>query len=228
MYWSSNTGVAIELENGESAGKFVDMGIDIVPLPYYREEIPGRAFEHTGYVRLPEVVAVLPSSTQGPVAVFHYSTDSAAPAGAVPVAGTAIDWGAGQEVSFVWSDMAQAWLRSQWGVPHLGEDARVLAPKNVVILVSPYLTSTADERSPQALTTGQGPAMFLIGGAMVEGTWSRPDSESNWTFVDSVGQLMLLAAGQTWIELVPADAVTDLDQSAASELRLAAEAFLES
>lgn len=227
VYWSSNTGVAIELDNGASANKFVDLGIDFMPLPYYREAVAGRAFEQTGYVRLAEVAAGLKPNEQSPVAVFDYAPDDAVPPTAVASAGTAIDWGGGQDVSFVWSDTAQAWLRSQWGVPHLDDNAHVLAPQNVVVLVSPYVTSTADEQSPQAITVGQGPAMFLMGGAVVDGTWSRPDAASNWYFTDSAGGPIRMHRGQTWIELVPADSVTLMTNAAASELRVAAEEFLD-
>jgi hypothetical protein len=89
------------------------------------------------------------------------------------------------------------------------------------------VTSTADEQSPEAITVGQGRAMFLMGGAVVEGTRSRPDAASNWDFTDSAGDPIGMHRGQTWIELVPADSITLMTNAAASELRLAAEEFLD-
>lgn len=223
-YWSSNDGVAAEIAEaaGAGAGAFIDAGIDRQDLPYYREEIPGRPLELTGFIRLGEVAAVLPDA-EAPDGVFTYGDE---PTRGEPTPGVGINWGGGQDVSFVWSETAGGWLRSEWGGPHLDADATVLVAANVVVLEIEYGVSAADQRSPQALTVGQGPAIVYVDGHAIVGTWQRADAAEPWELLDGAGNPVVLARGTTWLELVPAGAVSALDDATAAPLAEMAERFL--
>ena len=52
-------------------------------------------------------------------------------------------------------------------------------------------------------TTGSGRLAVYRDGRMVEGTWSRADAASPFTFTSAAGERILLAPGQTWIHIVP-------------------------
>lgn len=199
IYWASNAGVAEEIAGATAAGLFTDLGIGAVPLGYYREDLPERGLEQTGYVRLPEVAAARTDGT-APTPLFTYG-GVAAQANLVP--GVLLDWPAGQRASFVWNEATGTWLRSQFGAPHVDESGAVVEAANVIVMVTPYGVSAADPRSPAVLSIGAGLALILRDGRVLEATWERSDLSTRWRLVDAEGQDVPLAPGPTWIALVP-------------------------
>lgn len=59
--------------------------------------------------------------------------------------------------------------------------------------------------SPETVTTGLGEAIVLRDGALLRGSWSRPDAVSGTRFLDSAGNDLPLHPGPTWVLLVPTD-----------------------
>ena len=134
-----------------------------------------------------------------------------------PTPAVAVDYG-GTEASFVWDAERPGWARIQDGTAHVVADGTVLAPTNVVLLVTPYGTAPSDPNSPIALTTGTGDATVLIGGNAVDATWSRPTATDPYTLTDDeTGALLVLPPGRTWVGL-PESGVSRLDQAQADEL----------
>jgi hypothetical protein len=118
----------------------------------------------------------------------------------------------------VWDPDREGWARLQDGTPHEVADGSVLAPTNVILLVTPYGAAPSDPASPIALTTGTGDATVLIGGNAVDATWSRPTATDPYSLIDDAsGRRLVLAPGSTWIGL-PESGVTRLDQAAADAL----------
>ncbi len=227
VFWGSNAGVAEELAEAAGSGKLVDLGIDRYPISYYREDVPDRAREHTGYVRLPELVAVMPEESGPPPPLFaHRTPEDPAPTGD-EVTGIGIDWGARQNVTWVWSARASRWLRSEWLAPHVGDDGVVLGAENVVNLFTEYGRSAADVRSPQALTVGGGGvAWVLTAGVLVRGRWRRARPFASWEITDDSGEPVALTPGQTWVEMIYLENIRLLEPSDAAAQLEAAEAFL--
>jgi hypothetical protein len=134
-----------------------------------------------------------------------------------PTPGVTVDYG-GTTASFVWDPDREGWARLQDGTPHEVADGSVLAPTNVILLVTPYGAAPSDPASPIALTTGTGDATVLIGGNAVDATWSRPTATDPYSLIDDAsGRRLVLAPGSTWIGL-PESGVTRLDQAAADAL----------
>lgn len=156
-------------------------------------------------------------------AVAPIPVPSSAPAEEAPLPGTptpavAVDYG-GTEADFVWDPGRSGWARLQDGTPHVVDDGTVIAPTNVVLLVTPYGTAPSDPSSPIALTTGTGDATVLIGGNAVDATWSRPTPTDPYTLTDdATGEPLVLAPGRTWIGL-PESGVSRLDEAQAEALR---------
>ncbi len=124
-----------------------------------------------------------------------------APVPGTPTPGATVDYG-GTTASFVWDEAREGWARLQDGTPHLVADGSVLAPTNVVLLVTPYGTAPSDPASPVALTTGSGDATVLIGGNAVDATWNRPTPSDPYTLTDdATGRPLVLAPGRTWLGL---------------------------
>lgn len=199
VYWSSNDGVANELAGVAFAEGLVDLGIGRFPDAYVREDLPERPVELTGFASLPELAAELPADAGAPPPLFSWRAADAVRAQPL-VPGIRIDWGATQEVSWVWA--ADTWVRSQFGRPHLDERGVVVTAANVVVIETDYGISDADPTSPQAVSVGSGRALILTDGALIEATWVRPSPRAGWSFEDTTGAPVLLAPGATWIEIV--------------------------
>ena len=157
------------------------------------------------------------SPARAPLPVPQAAPVEGAPLPGTPTPGVAVDYG-GTQAAFVWDVNRGGWVRLQDGTPHVVADGTVLAPTNVVLLVTPYGTAPSDRNSPIALTTGTGDATVLIGGNAVDATWSRPAATDPYTLTDdATGEPLVLAPGRTWIGL-PESGVTRLDQAQAAEL----------
>jgi hypothetical protein len=110
-------------------------------------------------------------------------------------------------VDYAWDATVQAWRRRQGEktiTDHLDSDGRQLAPANVIIMTVRYVKSSADPRSPEAETTGQGALSVLTAGGVVDGSWRRVDQFGPMELVDTNGAPIVLTPGQTFIELSPA------------------------
>ena len=94
----------------------------------------------------------------------------------------------GEKVDYAWNDTLGGWARFQAGTPHVDADGHQIAPPNLVILFTPYKTSPADKSSPEAQTVGSGEAWVFTDGAVIPGTWNRPDATKPATLTDGNGQ----------------------------------------
>jgi hypothetical protein len=65
-------------------------------------------------------------------------------------------------------------------------------------------TDAAGNPVPETKLEGTGQAMVFHGGRLVRGTWSKADLDSPIELKTQAGEL-IVPAGRTWIELVPAD-----------------------
>ena len=223
VYWSSNSGVANELNGVAFAKGLVDLGIDRFPAGYEREEIPDRPLELTGFASLPELFAQLPPDTRPPPVLFpRRAVDASRAQPLVP--GIRIDWGALQDVTWVWVD--DTWIRSQFGRPHLDETGVVVSAANVLVIEVDYGVSDADPASPQAISVGTGAASILTDGALIEAAWERSSPRDPWTFTDAAGQPVLLAPGTTWIEIVAPQMAELLDPGRVTDIVADAAPFL--
>ncbi|HMJ78866.1 MAG TPA: DUF3048 domain-containing protein [Iamia sp.] len=105
-------------------------------------------------------------------------------------------------VSWSWLPEHGRWVRHQRGRLHVDGGGYAIGPRNVVVIVTDYVASPADPRSPEGVTVGGGTAVVLTDGKAVEGRWERPSVDAPLTLLDGFGQPISLSAGRTWIELV--------------------------
>ena len=57
--------------------------------------------------------------------------------------------------------------------------------------------------SPDDVVTGSGKVWVLRDGTVTTGTWKRPGIGSPMTLQDAQGNVITLAPGRTWVELLP-------------------------
>ena len=138
-----------------------------------------------------------------PAPLFGYLTEGADPGG-VPVAGFDLMVGSSPS-TYVWSQESSTWLRWANLRPQVAEDGNRIAPANVVVLATPYTTSTADRLSPEAQTIGSGTAWVFTQGRMIEGRWERTEVSQPWQLSLADGSPMLLTPGSTWVQLPSPD-----------------------
>jgi hypothetical protein len=157
------------------------------------------------------------SPAQSPIPASQGLPAAGAPLPGQPTPAVSVDYG-GTAADFVWDAGREGWARIQDGTAHTVASGEVLAPTNVVLLVTPYGTAPSDPNSPIALTTGSGDATVLIGGNAVDATWNRSTAADPYTLTDdATGQPITLAPGRTWVGL-PAEAPVRLDQATATQL----------
>jgi len=134
-----------------------------------------------------------------PSQLFNYVAPGQDPGG-TPVLGFDLKVGM-SPLGFIWDSATGTWLRWSNNQRHLTVDGAQIAPTNVVVLETPYVSSAADSRSPEAQTLGFGNAWVFTQGRMTAGTWQRTAPDQPWKLTSAAGQPMLLTPGSTFVEL---------------------------
>lgn len=141
-------------------------------------------------------------STTPPPAIFRYS--SAPAAGAVGTASITAAYGA---ATATWTWDGTKYLRTQDGHADLLMDgSRVSASDVVVMSVSVRPTAAHDSHGsviPLPVVLGSGTAWVFRGGVMVQGIWYRQSEDAPMHLLTSSGEVIALAPGRTWVEVLP-------------------------
>lgn len=179
-----------------ASGGFQDVSHDAASAAYRRE--PRRDAPHDLMADPSVLWDLAEDDATVPTALFDFRPAGAAGAGD-PVAGVRAS--AGSEVAWVWDARRRGWSRWVHGEAHLDTSGLQLAPTDVVVLETRYVTSEADRASPEAVSVGEGRAWLLSDGRLQEGTWSRAGRDSPWELRDAHGAPMSLEPGRTWVML---------------------------
>ncbi len=166
---------------------------------YYRNG--ARPAPHNLYTNTSDLFALAPGDATPPSPWFDYRAPSATPnpTGQEVREPVTISYRGGPLVTHTWDDTLGGWLRTQDGQPHTNADGVQLAPANVVIMVSDYVTSPADAISPELVSVGSGQLFVLTNGLVIEGTWSRASASDKPVLVDSAGNAITLTPGSSWV-----------------------------
>jgi hypothetical protein len=93
---------------------------------------------------------------------------------------------------------------------HELEDGSQVSATNVVVMLvereDTRITDAAGNPVPNFDLVGKGDLLVFRNGQVVEGTWERDGQGDATTLLDEQGDEILLAPGQTWVELFPTDA----------------------
>lgn len=138
-----------------------------------------------------------------PAQQFAYSLDTAGSTAAKDGAPTSVvNYRFSNGFYGTWTyDLAkQLFLRAQQGKKDLDGNGTQLSATNVVVL---RVGVVNDGGVPKTQLFGSGEAWVSSGGATVHGTWSKAAATSPIRLLDDNGVTIRLAAGNSWIELVP-------------------------
>lgn len=153
-----------------------------------------------------KALVALHDDVPAPAQQFAYA--ATVPESSAVVDGTPVTTIASRFSDSNWPDWAfdatsLSYLRSQEGVPDLDAGGVQLRATNVLVL-----RVAIDEtyvNVPKTTMIGSGEAWASTGGRTLHALWSKAGRDAPIRLTDDSGVTVRLAAGNTWIELVPAD-----------------------
>ena len=154
-------------------------------------------------------LVILPQANESRDAVpsnglqFAREADQAsAPSSGSPVNSLAVRMSPGFTANYVWDPATESFLRSDGATASTTVTGARLSATNVIMLAVDSQPSWYDANVPQQILVGSGRAVFATGGHYVEGTWYKGTIDHPFEFHDLDGNPILLAPGNTWIQLV--------------------------
>jgi hypothetical protein len=178
--------------------------------------ISSRAPPDNLYTSTNALYRMFPQRKSPPKPVFSFA--SSVPAGSEPIRGFWIDFSYGTDVLWKWDDQVHMWLHTYGGVPDI--DTLTGAPvtaRNVVVLIvdyrfGPYIESTGGSGDVESQTLGGGVGYVLRNGRAIKIFWYRKYLVDPFTFFHGKHELVRLAPGRTWVELVPVRTPMGIDR----------------
>jgi hypothetical protein len=176
--------------------QLVNMGPSVAS-GYFRG--PGSA-PHNLYTSTDNIWLQAPEDQPGPPPLQLNYLEADAEFGGEATSGVKARVGS-ENIEWTWNPEFEKFDRSQRGRAHDDKLFGRIRATNVIVLGVEYAPSSADRRSPEAQTIGEGPAYFFSGGEFIEGTWKREFSLFPIEYFDADGEPVGFAPGNTWIEL---------------------------
>jgi hypothetical protein len=187
------------------SSRLVDIGADARPGAYYRSggQAPHNLFSSTNVLYNQGR-----SGPPSPLWPFRGENEPPGPGGRRAY-GASFNFGGGNNsVLYTWDADKKGWARTQNGSPHLDTDYCQVTPQNVIIQFVEYVDSGVPDGYgnpiPEARQLGEGSGWVLTGGMAIPVRWRKTRIEEPTQFIGPDDQLVALAPGRTWVELVPA------------------------
>lgn len=127
---------------------------------------------------------------------------SSAPAAGTPQRIVGYRFSSEMAGSWTWDAASSKYLREQGRGPDLDTNRAQLSATNVIIVRVGIDNSLG---VPKTQIVGGGEAWISTGGATMHATWSKASSTSQIRLTADDGFTVRLAAGNTWVELIPGD-----------------------
>lgn len=111
---------------------------------------------------------------------------------------------------WTWDAGRGQWLRHEGSSPHMDAvTGAQIGATNVVSIVAAHPDSGFDAQNNAPVPTyelvGEGEAVVATGGKTIAGKWRKTNVDQPLQLFDASGAPLLLAPGNTWVELVPAE-----------------------
>jgi len=109
--------------------------------------------------------------------------------------------------TWTWDAKSSRWLRSEFSKPAVVRSGKRLAATNVVTLNVKLVDSGAVDPAgnpvPATVLSGTGRGTVSTGGHTMSVKWSKASDDEPVVLTTSDGEPVMLAPGNTWVELVP-------------------------
>ena len=111
-----------------------------------------------------------------------------------------------------WNSHTSSWNLSVDGTP-LDDGINPVAVANVVVLAvqtseGPWIENNLGAHEVEVDSTSGGAARILRNGVSITGSWQRSSESQPIQLTDNAGKPILLAPGETWIEMLPSSIAT--------------------
>ena len=110
--------------------------------------------------------------------------------------------------TWTWDAASGAWLRSEGSTPATAASGTRLSAVNVVAITAAHPATGFGAQGGAAVPTyelvGEGDAVVATGGKHLAARWSKAADDAPMLLTLPDGQPLLLAPGNTWVELIPA------------------------
>lgn len=110
--------------------------------------------------------------------------------------------------SWGWDAASGTWLRSEGTTPATVASGARIAATNVVSVTAQHPGTGFGAQNGAVVPTyelvGEGAATVATGGMVIDGTWRKAATDQPMQLFAADGSPILLAPGNTWVELVPA------------------------
>jgi hypothetical protein len=161
----------------------------------------------------PPVLLELSQTAQAPQPYFGYARTASGASAALgrPATSITIPYGPSYDVRWSYDVDSGRYLRDEaWG-PHVTTDGAPVSATNVLILRADSVVEklAPGEGAPVPvvqLIDASGPLVAFTGGAAVRGTWAKGGVDEPFVLTTRDGDPLLLAPGNTWVELPARDA----------------------
>ncbi len=191
----------------------IDLSATVQPALYTRD--PSRPEPHNLYSTTAKLWAagkkVAKHDTTPPAPIFTYSDTYDGKAKKAPQ--IHLPFSSYADVYWKWSKKAGVWLRSHGTVPHTLEDGSQVQATNIVVqqvdVVPGPIIDPAGNPSPEIDVVGSGKAWVFRNGRMIVGRWKRATLDDTTVFTSKSGEVIPLAPGTTWVELLPSTIAVD-------------------
>lgn len=140
-----------------------------------------------------------------PRRIFTFSADP--PPGGRRVSGVRLPFSTSNVAVWAWTPSRGVWTRELDGSPMTLESGRAITAVNLVVqqvvVTASNLVDTLGNPSPEVTLKGNGKAWVLRDGRAIPGRWIRSVMGAVTKFKTKGGEVIPLAPGNTWIELLP-------------------------
>jgi len=173
--------------------------------------IDSRYAPHNVYASPPTLIAQAdPAHLADPVAQFEFAAGGSQPTAVTagtPANVLGLTLSGVSDPTWTWSAPDARWLRAEGTTPSVEADGSPLRAANVVVLrVDVVATAGLDPAGnpvPETLLEGRGEALVATGGRTLPVTWVKNSVTDRLVLIGTDGNPVRLAAGNTWVELVP-------------------------
>lgn len=187
-----------------------DVNYDIAVDAY--EQDPNRQAPHDQYTATKDLYAFAQAGGGAPGPVFRFSLDRPRQ-GSRRASEVHVDFSPAANVFWRYDRQDNAWLRFHDDTPHTLEDGDQVSARNLIVQVvqvtESQILDAAGNPSPEVDVFGSGKVYVFRDGRVIRGRWVRASPEQVTELVDRQGEEILLAPGNTWVELFPSDRPLD-------------------
>lgn len=177
---------------------------------FYRIQDPDKATEHTLFTDTPRLRAILEQRGQNTRPVFNTNMafSEQPPDGGTPAAEIEVRY---NSTNAFWNYDPAGGRYARWTDGQAHNDAntgRQLTFRNVVVVAAHHEDTTIVEDrggnlSIQIQVWGEGPVSIFRDGLRFDGRWRRTNQGDMLTFYDADGNILPLAPGNTFFQMVP-------------------------